>query len=87
MNLFDAIINDPNIAAEYRRQFDRIVHPQSNLLVRRAHTQSERRFTDEPMTGFGGIDEIGSDRWNEVRDQEGADHDREDHRAAVERGE
>lgn len=47
---------------------------QQPLVLHRAATKaSPRRFSAEPMTGFGGIDELGSDRWREVRDQEHAD--------------
>ena len=87
MNFLDLIANDPNVAPAFRRIF---TTPQRDVRDVRdvAHEKAApRRFTGEPMTGFGGIDEIGSDRYLEVRDQEGADHDREEQRSRIARGE
>lgn len=49
---------------------------QQPLVLHRAATKaSPRRFSADPLTGFGDdISTIGSDRWREVRDQEHADH-------------
>lgn len=36
-------------------QFERAVHEQSNLLIRRAAIARQRRFCGSPLTGFGSI--------------------------------
>ncbi len=46
------------------------VREQHNLLIRRAAVARERRFSDDSITGFGSINEIGSQRWRDVRDEE-----------------
>lgn len=86
MDLFAALANDPNVAPAFRRIF---ATPKEGPLEVAHAKANARRFAADPvaLTGFGSIGEIGSERWREVRDQEGADHDREEHRAAIARGE
>jgi hypothetical protein len=84
IDLHYLLISDPNVSPAFRRLF---VSPPKNILDVALGKAAPRRFTGEPLTGFGGIDEIGSDRYLEVRDQEGADHDREEQRSRVARGE
>jgi len=85
VNFFDAIAQDPNVSTAFRRLF---VSPSKDILDVALGKAAPRRFTGEPMTGFGDdIGTVGSDRWLDVRDQEGADHDREDRKAAIARGE
>lgn len=50
-----------------------------DALNRSAAKAASRRFDGAPITGFGGIGVVGSDRWLDVRDEEEA-CDREDQR-------
>lgn len=70
MNILAALARDPNIDPALRRVLDT------------AHDKAApRRFNDEPMSGFGDIGDVGSERWREVRDQEHADQLRDERRS------
>jgi hypothetical protein len=84
MDLFTALANDPSVAPAFRRIF---ADPKPDVRTVAFDKAAPRRFTGEPMTGFGGIDEVGSDRWREVRDDERADHQRDERRERIARGE
>lgn len=59
MNIFRKLANDPNVDPALR-----------GLLGARLDKASPRRFTAEPITGFGSISDRGSERSREVRDEE-----------------
>lgn len=84
MDIFDAIARDANVSPAFRRV---VANPKKDYLETAADKAAKRRFTAEPLTGFGGIDEIGSDRCLEVRDEERADDLADERRAAMARGE
>lgn len=71
MDILQLLARDSNISSAYRRL---IANPAKDYREIALDKAAPRRFTGEPLTGFGGIDEVGSDRWREVRDQEHADH-------------
>lgn len=71
MDIFAAILSDPNVDPAFK-----------NVLTRSHHRP--RRFTGEPIiTGFGSISDVGSDRYREVRDDEQADHRADERRAEL----
>lgn len=76
MNFLDLLANDKSVAPAFRRIF---ATPQRDVREVAFDKASPRRFTGEPLTGFGGIAEVGSDRWHEVRDDEHADHLADEH--------
>lgn len=83
---FSQLLRDIREVHEDERQIA-ANNAQANLLIRREHTARGRRFDGMPITGFGDISTVGSDRWREVRDEEEA-CDREDQRRErLERGE
>lgn len=86
MNFNALLATDSNVAPAFRRIF---ASPKEGPLEV-AHAKADvRRFAAEPvaLTGFGGIDEIGSERWRDVRDQEQADQRADERRERIARGE
>lgn len=81
MNFLDLIANDLNVAPAFRRIF---AEPKKDVLEVAHDKAAPRRFTGEPLTGFGGLSD---ERLAEIRAEE-TDCQREDERRErEERGE
>ena len=93
MNLFTMLAQDENIDPAFRRLFAKPEAAQMNQLIRRdALHRHERQFAAEPHTpsafaSLDGIGVIGSDRWRQVHDAEGADQRADERRERDEAGE
>lgn len=83
-NLFEMLASDPNVAPAFRRLF---ATPPADARTVAFEKASPRRFSGESLTGFGGIDEIGSDRRRDVMDEELACQRDDERRERMERGE
>lgn len=87
MDLFAAIATDANIAPAFRRLF---ATPKPCYLAAAHEKAAPRRFVeDHQPSAFGaleGIGRVGSLRWQEVREQEHADHLFEAHQERIEAG-
>jgi len=68
MDLFAALANDPNVDPALRRIF---ATPKPDVRVAAFDKASPRRFTGEPMTGFGDFED---DRTYEERAEDERDH-------------
>lgn len=70
----------------------RAIEMQPTMLHRAAVKAEPRRFSAEPVepsafAGLDGIGQVGSERWNDVRDQEQADQLRDEREDRIQRGE
>jgi hypothetical protein len=86
-NIFDLLAQDKSVAPAFRRIF---ATPKQDYLTVAHEKAAPRRFTDDQPSAFGALDGIGmvgSLRWQEVRDDEGADQQRDERAERIGRGE
>lgn len=80
MNIFNAILRDPNVSDDFKRVF------QGPQLIRQERKQAPRRFTEQPISSFGDLHRMTPERVQEIRDEEHALDLEEQRRERIERG-